>query len=620
MQNIKDIQNELRGSAFSQLKIELEEIYAQLQWLDCEKNETWKQFIKALNFKIKKLYDIDNCNSRRQDSISRVAYLKSFFVIMAIVSLWYISHSNQIIENLAREFNLKTWIMQHSSTQTLRATVYIQNLLDADLLKQENIDGKIVIQRLQERIRVLEKDNSHVRGKWKDLKAKHKKLEADNKLDKDNYSEDITKLLQEKTDLSLEVKQLRELIRDMEDKYRRDMEEIQQDHMTQITLLEKEKKALEDDLDNVQAFKSQQKQLDAELSELKDLLEKEKKDRMNEVNEKEREKIQATEKLRKDMLYKIKETKANLLALNDEQLQTTTRLTILQNHQLTTELEYQSKQTEQLLYKNNKMKQQIETLKRDIEIHKEVEKELAKRSHFCQKVIKRLKQQVKELEQEKEETQNRKAGTMPKQNMRNSMVGSPKKNKDSSIEDSKANEDLINFLEHKLEEIEKKLANSQSDYEVLQNDYMELQEKMNLSREKHKRAALLLTDFLDDLLNDNPNILQSDKDMHLNLDKIKETPIEQLDKEDKIALVLVILKQLQPYLSANNLSVAPPKTNMRPQPSQSYTGKRTGGNPHDMMTASGAGEVEHLNKMLNNINVQTKKNEHGDKLPPIKRI
>ena len=91
------------------------------------------------------------------------------------------------------------------------------------------------------------------------------------------------------------------------------------------------------------------------------------------------------------MLYKIKETKANLLALNDEQLQTTTRLTILQNHQLTTELEYQSKQTEQLLFRNNKMKEKIETLNRDISIHKEVEKELAKRSHFCQKVIRKLK-------------------------------------------------------------------------------------------------------------------------------------------------------------------------------------------------------------------------------------
>jgi hypothetical protein len=45
----------------------------------------------------------------------------------------------------------------------------------------------------------------------------------------------------------------------------------------------------------------------------------EKQARMIELNEKEREKIQATEKLRKEMQYKIKETKANLLALNDEQ-------------------------------------------------------------------------------------------------------------------------------------------------------------------------------------------------------------------------------------------------------------------------------------------------------------
>jgi len=76
-------------------------------------------------------------------------------------------------------------------------------------------------------------------------------------------------------------------------------------------------------------------------------------------------------------------------------------LTILQNHQLTTELEYQSKQTEQLLIRNNKMQIKIETLNRDIQIHKEVEKELAKRSHFCQKVIKRLKLQIKDLESNK---------------------------------------------------------------------------------------------------------------------------------------------------------------------------------------------------------------------------
>ena len=39
------------------------------------------------------------------------------------------------------------------------------------------------------------------------------------------------------------------------------------------------------------------------------------------------------------------------------------------------------------------------------------------------------------------------------------------------------------------------------------------------------------------------------------MDRIKETPLEDLAKEDKVALVLVLLKQLQPYLSVNNLSM-----------------------------------------------------------------
>ena len=77
---------------------------------------------------------------------------------------------------------------------------------------------------------------------------------------------------------------------------------------------------------------------------------------------------------------------------------------------------------------------------------------------------------------------------------------------------------------------------------MLQTDYMELQDKTKDSKEKYKRAALLMTEFLDDLLNQTPNILETEKDMHLNLEKIKETPFEMLEKEDKIALVLVLLK------------------------------------------------------------------------------
>ena len=63
------------------------------------------------------------------------------------------------------------------------------------------------------------------------MKNKFKKLEADSvsfhfnhlpqKLDQENYTEDIQKLYEEKNSLSLEVKQLKELIKEMEDKYRK---------------------------------------------------------------------------------------------------------------------------------------------------------------------------------------------------------------------------------------------------------------------------------------------------------------------------------------------------------------------------------------------------------------
>ena len=88
---------------------------------------------------------------------------------------------------------------------------------------------------------------------------------------------------------------------------------------------------------------------------------------------------------------------------NEDQLQGTTRLTVIQNTQLTAELDYQSKQTENLMFKNHEMKTVISNLTKDLEDHKEVEKELAKRSHFCQKVIQKYKQQIVDLKQEIED-------------------------------------------------------------------------------------------------------------------------------------------------------------------------------------------------------------------------
>ena len=146
----------------------------------------------------------------------------------------------------------------------------------------------------------------------------------------------------------------------------------------------------------------------------------------------------------------------------------------------------------------------------------------------------------------------------------------------------------------------------------MKGDYTSLLDKFNLSREKYKRAALLLTDYLDDLLNTTPNLLSHEQDMHLNLDKMhayslfnpfslsfhsKETPIEELGNTDKIALLLVLLKQLQPYLSEYT-----PRIGDSVEKGESSAFK-----------AKESHAADTLNRILNNINVQTKRSEVGSR-------
>jgi hypothetical protein len=52
------------------------------------------------------------------------------------------------------------------------------------------------------------------------------------------------------------------------------------------------------------------------------------------------------------------------------------------------------------MLRNQKLSEQVMGLKRDVEIHKQVESELAKRSHFCQKIIKKQNNKLKEYEGE----------------------------------------------------------------------------------------------------------------------------------------------------------------------------------------------------------------------------
>lgn len=89
-----------------------------------------------------------------------------------------------------------------------------------------------------------------------------------------------------------------------------------------------------------------------------------------------------------------------------------------------------------------------------------MEKELAKRSHFCQKVIKKLKKQADDLEHERDQ--------LPKPS---ALLDGADDTRNTNKEDGRMNgnggqdEEMINFLELKLEQIEKQLKYTQNQYE-----------------------------------------------------------------------------------------------------------------------------------------------------------
>jgi hypothetical protein len=120
--------------------------------------------------------------------------------------------------------------------------------------------------------------------------------------------------------------------------------------------------------------------------------------------EKERLKIEADERvknkeirnqikfseLKKKMMENIQETQKNVTQLNIEYMDVSTKLTLLQNHQLLIELEYQSQQIEELIIKKENLEKRVFELTQDIEVHKEVELALAAKNKKYAETIKNL--------------------------------------------------------------------------------------------------------------------------------------------------------------------------------------------------------------------------------------
>ena len=121
-------------------------------------------------------------------------------------------------------------------------------------------------------------------------------------------------------DLEKDKKLLEEELEKTIEKFQQIIRGMEENHAVEIKDLKTKMQAKEDKENEYDTFLAEKSDMVAELANLKDKLAAEKALRLEQVNQKELDRIKETEQLRKEMLFNIKKTKANLLAMNDKQL------------------------------------------------------------------------------------------------------------------------------------------------------------------------------------------------------------------------------------------------------------------------------------------------------------
>ena len=214
----------------------------------------------------------------------------------------------------------------------------------------------------------------------------HKKLD-------DNYNV-IDNLEKVRVELSDELEQKIEY-------YEEEIKKMKKLQGQEIEALEATVQDQEEELFSLKEYKENKVILESNMKDLSEALAAEKKGRQSDIDLLERKMFHEKERIKKEFLIKIKETKQNLLSMTEDQLHTTTKRTIMENEQMTTELQYQSRETERLLKMNTKLRADNKNLKRNVSLTEEAGREYAKKTYFYQKLIKKLHEKIQDQSNDK---------------------------------------------------------------------------------------------------------------------------------------------------------------------------------------------------------------------------
>jgi hypothetical protein len=448
-------------------------------------------------------------------------------------------------------------------SKNLQYTITLKDQ-EIDLLQKENQHKKEYINKLEEEIGNLRKDYIKAYELENTIKKNHNKIEKQEK-EIENLHNQI------------------EIQKKKSEEEKRQIEQNFQDEIQQLkVVIESSKQKVE--MANQLTAENQEllKQVDTLKTNNENIIKKhitenKTKDVKNEIK---------FTNLKKKMKEKIDQIQAKETELNVQYMDVSTKLTLLQNHQLLIQLEYQSQQLDEINAKKEELEKRLFELTKDIEIHKEVELSLAEKN-------KKLKNENNKLKGITEDNTNNNISNDSKNpNNKRKSVGKYKTHnlKINIADDEKISENnhqnintssfknlstvenntsINNFnnlsnvntfnsnaytrmmnLEKKVLNLEKKLMASKKDYNSIKdrNEYVEKILK-NYER-KYSGLFNFFEDCLEHFFNDEE--LVNNQEIFVNIDNIRKCDFSNLNKEEKYTTLIIMMKYLMPLMDSSN--------------------------------------------------------------------
>lgn len=210
-----------------------------------------------------------------------------------------------------------------------------------------------------------------------------------------NLNQEINNHLSKIEELNAVVARLNEDLSMQKTNFEEELAEKESQWKSKYSNLQVRTEQLTRELSELHNFRRTKDTMEDELAKLKREAERMMEAHNTTISEFERRKAIDRDNLKKDWRLKVDATQEILLKKTREQVDQTTKRTIMENEQMVTELHFHNKETERLISSNNKLLEENAQLKRNLQIHKDLENELARRTHVYQKLIKKMDQKQK---------------------------------------------------------------------------------------------------------------------------------------------------------------------------------------------------------------------------------